>query len=144
MNRSQESEILHEHIKAHRMTDEMIIDSLKVQLHYWVCYWKKQCMSRCSILSEARCMNEYSEQETYLQNDATAQTENAISYKEISHTCSCSKSICADDLSYDRKRTELRRSWRVINLYKTDWQNLSGIGEDIKEQSTKIFFWFRD
>ena len=144
MNRSQESEILHEHMKAHRMTDEMIIDSLKVQLHYWVCYWEKQCMSRCSISLRARHTNGYSGQETYLQNGVTAQTENAISYEEISHTCSCSKSTCADDLSYDRKRTELRRSWRVMSLYKTDWQNLSGIDEGIKEQSTKIFFWFRD
>ena len=120
-------------MKAHRMTDEIIIDSLKVQLHYWVYYWEKQCMSRYSILLRARCMNKYSEQETYLQNNITAQIRNAISYKEISHTCSYSKSICADDFSYDRERTELRRSWRVINLYKTDWQNLSDISEDIKK-----------
>ena len=144
MNGSQEPGILHEHTKAHRMTDEVIIDSLKVQLHYWVCYWEKQCMSRCSILSEARCMDEYSGQETYLQNGATAQTGNATLYKEASHTCPCPKSTCAGDPSYDRERTGLRRPWRVMNLYKTDWQNLSGIGEGIKEQSTKIFFWFRD
>ena len=78
-------------------------------------------------------MNEYSEQETYLQNNVTAQTENAISYKEISYTCSCSKSTCADSFSYNRERTELRKSWRVMSLYKTDWQNLSDIDEGIKE-----------
>ena len=115
------------------MTDKMIIDSLKVQLHYWIYYWKKQCISRCSILSEAKYTNKYSEQEIYLQNNVTAQTENATLYKEISHTCSYSKSICADNLSYNRERTELRKSWKVISLYKTDWQNLSDIDEDIKE-----------